>query len=284
MENKIFQEDFFVHSVLHPNRSLHMGVPVKEIGYLDSVKVTKDITYDKFLEITIRLSSHGEEKAVDVLNGKRFETPFPHVLIKKPGVHHFYSTLFPRKAFFFQYSIESFQRLQEIGVCFDPLVWQITLTDSLQYYIQKLTNLTSLFSLPLMREKADAFCWLLLLELLESRNKNNVYSDLYKKIQDIAVYIQAHCLEISSISELARAHGFSERSFLRHWMTFFSETPLQMIIRYKLEYACSCLRYTDMTISSIAEALQFSAIYFDRLFYKKIGMTPRQYRNACNSK
>ena len=132
------------------------------------------------------------------------------------------------------------------------------------------------------REKADAFCWLLLLELLESRNKNDVYSELYKKIQDIAVYIQAHCLEISSISELARTHGFSERSFLRHWMTFFSETPLQMIIRYKLEYACSRLRYTDMTISSIAEALQFSAIYFDRLFYKKIGMTPRQYRNACN--
>lgn len=284
MENKIFQEDFFVHAVLPPNRSLHTGFPVKEIGYLDSVKVAKDVTYDNFLEITIRLSSQAEEKAVDVLNGKRFETPFPHVLIKKPGIHHFYTTQFPRKVFFFQYSIESFAALQRIGVSFDPLVWQITLTDSLQYYIQKLTNLTSLLSLPLMHEKADAYCWLLLLELLESRNKNYAYSELYKKIQDIAVYIQAHCLEISSISKLARTHGFSERSFLRHWTTFFSETPLQMIIRYKLEYACNCLRYTDMAISSIAEILRFSTIYFDRLFYKKIGMTPRQYRNACDRK
>ena len=109
MENKIFQEDFFVHTVLPPNRSLHMGVPVKEIGYLDSVKVTKDVTYDKFLEITIRLSSQGEEKAVDVLNGKRFETPFPHVLIKKPGVHHFYTTQFPRKPSFSSIPLSRFR-------------------------------------------------------------------------------------------------------------------------------------------------------------------------------
>lgn len=283
METKIFLENFSIHKTLPPDRLLHVGVPVKEIGYLTSVKVAKEVIYDDFLEITIRLSSQGEEKAVDILDGKRFETPFPHVLIKKPRVHHIYTTQFPREAFFFQYSIESFQKLQKAGVDFDNLIWPITLTESMQFYIQKLTSLAPFLSLPLMREKIDTFCWLFLLELLENRDKDhNNCSELYKKIQDIAIYIQTHYLEIISISKLARDHGFSERSFLRHWMTYSSVTPLQMIIQCKLEHAYYRLRYTDMAIADIAEELRFSVIYFDRLFRKKTGMTPRQYRDNYN--
>ena len=51
------------------------------------------------------------------------------------------------------------------------------------------------------------------------------------------------------------------------------------IMRRKLEEAKSLLNYTDMTISEISEYLCFSSqAYFQNVFKKKYGITPKEYR------
>lgn len=56
------------------------------------------------------------------------------------------------------------------------------------------------------------------------------------------------------------------------------------ITRRKLEEAKSLLHYTDKTISEISEYLCFSTqSYFQNVFKKKYGMTPKEYRNQTNS-
>lgn len=277
MKVKIFLENFYVHALVPPERSVNMGFPLKEIGYLDSVKVSKDLVYSDFLEFTLRLSSQ-DEFSTDILDGREYRTPFPHVIIKKPGVHHAYTTESPRSAFFLQYHPDIYPKLEQAGFCFEPLIRPVVLTDSLLEKIHQMLDLAPLLHLPMFCEKADILAWSLLLELFAEPVRRQVEDKTFQKIQEAAIYLQNHCLEITRISDLAKRFGFSERSLLRHWKGYYGCTPVQTLLKYRLEYACSCLRYTDMPISSIASALQCSPIYFDRFFHRSTGMTPLKYR------
>ena len=56
-------------------------------------------------------------------------------------------------------------------------------------------------------------------------------------------------------------------------------TPLQYIIKKKIQHAQSLLLDTPMTVSEVARAIGMSdASYFIRLFKKNIGFTPQEYR------
>lgn len=281
MITDILQENFFVHTVIPRERSIDCGLPLKEIGYLDAVQVRKELIYDEMLEITVRLAS-AEPFAVDYLDGKRYETPFPHVLIKKPGVHHVYATREPRKAFFIQYYPESAAELEARGMSFDPLIWQISLTESLTAILEKLLKVTALIHLPMMREKADMLAWAFLLELLEFRQHDICSDERFRKFQEIASYLQIHYLKSPDIVRLAHLHGLSERSFYRYWNKYYNESPVAFLNRLKLEYAKNNLIYTDMTISEIASKLGYSTIYFDRFFKRWTGQTPCSYRREIS--
>lgn len=283
MESKIFFENFYVHALVPPERTVNMGFPLKEIGYLDSVKVTKDLVYSDFLEITFRLSSQ-DDFSTDILDGKEYRTPFPHVIIKKPGVHHTYTTESSRSVFFLQYPPDICSKLEQSGFCFDPLIRPIVLTKSILEKIHTLVDLAPLLHLPMFCEKVDILAWTLMLEILAQPVQKQVEDKRFLKIQEAAIYLQNHCLEVTRISDLAKEFGFSDRSLLRHWQKYYGCTPAETLLKYRLEYACSCLRYTDMSISAIASSLQCTAIYFDRLFRKRTGMTPRQYRSSCREK
>lgn len=273
----ILQEDFFVHTVIPRERTIDCGLPLKEIGYLDAVRVRKELVYDDMLEITVRLAS-AEPFAVDYLDGKRYETPFPHVLIKKPGVHHAYAMELPRKAFFLQYHPESVAVLEQRGMSFEPLIWQISLTDSLMAILEKLLKISALIHQPMMREKADMLAWAFLLELLEFRRSDICNDERFRKFQEIASSLQIHYLKSPDIARLAHQHGLSERSFYRYWNTYYNESPVAFINRLKLEYARNNLVYSNMTIAEIAAKLGFSPIYFDRFFKRRTGKTPCCYR------
>lgn len=279
MNAEILLEDFFVHTIIPPDRTIDTGLALKEIGYLDAVRVRKELTYSDMLEITIRLASQ-EGVAVDYLDGVRYETPFPHVLIKKPGVHHAYAAELSRKAFFLQYRPESVAVMEKAGVCFEPLIWRISLTETLSELINRLLQISALLHLPLIREKADALGWELFLELLEFRSQKVCDDDMFRKLQKIASYLQVHFLESPNIRKLAQTYGLSERSFCRHWKNYYPQSPAAMIGRLKLEYAKNCLTYTDMPVSAIAAKLNCSTIYFNRMFKRETEKTPLHYRRS----
>lgn len=279
----ILQEDFSVHARLPRERSLDCGLALKAIGYLDAVRVRKDLVYDGTLEITVRLAS-AEPFAVDILDGRRYETPFPHVLIKKPGVHHVYAAELPRKAFFLQFHPGSDAVLEQRGMSFDPLIWQISLTEPLMEILEKLLKLSALLHQPMMREKADTLAWAFLLELLEFRRNDIRRGERFRKFQEIVSSLQLHYLTSPDIARLTHLHGLSERSFYRCWNSYSSESPTAFINRLKLEYARNNLIYTDMTVSEIAAKLGYSTIYFDRFFKRQTGMTPGRYRKEFGGK
>lgn len=61
----------------------------------------------------------------------------------------------------------------------------------------------------------------------------------------------------------------------------YGMSSMQYVIRQKVQYAQQLLLTSDMSVSSVAEAIGISdTSYFIRLFRKQIGFTPQDYRHS----
>lgn len=92
-------------------------------------------------------------------------------------------------------------------------------------------------------------------------------------------YIESHYTEDISIDILAEISHYSPRHFTRIFTATYNSTPLNYILTLRINHACSLLRESRIPISYIALQCGFSdSNYFSRIFKKKTGLTPKQYR------
>ena len=98
-------------------------------------------------------------------------------------------------------------------------------------------------------------------------------------------YIYEHINESIRISDISEFVGLSQ-SYLSEM--FKNEMGINLnafIIEKKLEEAKILLSFSEREISEISNYLSFSSqSYFQNVFKKKIGITPRNYRNKINEK
>ncbi len=79
---------------------------------------------------------------------------------------------------------------------------------------------------------------------------------------------------------LAKKINRSESQMLRIFRRDFGTSPLAFLYEKKLEMAMNLLRNTDLPVKSVAAKLGFAdEFYFSRVFRKKCGKSPREYRN-----
>ena len=63
----------------------------------------------------------------------------------------------------------------------------------------------------------------------------------------------------------------------------FKTTPVQYLIKYRIEMACRLLQRSDMRIEDIALQTGFgSGNYFSRIFKSVVGVSPKDYRKEQN--
>lgn len=76
--------------------------------------------------------------------------------------------------------------------------------------------------------------------------------------------------ELTHMNKYYMAHSFAK---------YTGHSPIQYLNQRRMEAACTLLRDTDHSISSISSAVGFSSqSYFTQAFRKKYGMTPIKYR------
>jgi transcriptional regulator GlxA family with amidase domain len=92
-------------------------------------------------------------------------------------------------------------------------------------------------------------------------------------------YIEDHYLEPLTLEEIAAKSDISVRHLNRIFKSYYQTTPISYLLKLRLERACTLLKKTKLSITTIAYESGFSdSNYFTRLFTKGYGMSPKAYR------
>lgn len=134
-------------------------------------------------------------------------------------------------------------------------------------------------------------CKLLLLEIFSLMVRHHMLlpageamsaSDARKveRYKSVISYIENHYAEPVTLQMLADTIPCNSQYLCRFFREISGESPIQYLISYRLERACSLLRQTSKPITEIALDCGFDNIsYFIRKFKAQKGCTPKEYRS-----
>lgn len=92
-------------------------------------------------------------------------------------------------------------------------------------------------------------------------------------------WIATHFREPAPVAAMARLSGLAERSFARRFKAATGLSPIEYVHLLRLEEARHRLEATDDPVEGIANYAGYEdAAFFARLFRRKVGLTPAQYR------
>lgn len=101
----------------------------------------------------------------------------------------------------------------------------------------------------------------------------------YSKIADTLDYINEHISQNITLQMLADRIYLSKDRFSHLFKEIAGYSPIEYIIRKRINVACKLLLNSDMTIQEIASACNFcTAAYFSKTFAKYMKLTPSEYR------
>lgn len=126
----------------------------------------------------------------------------------------------------------------------------------------------------------ELFC-----QFMESKapqNSNTKKKQLFNDIQD---YIKWHRNTDIKVSDIADHFGYNKRYLSDFFKSIAGISLKQYILQEKIDVARYLLCEANDSISDIAYSLGFNDHHnFMKVFRKKVGLTPTQYRNACSKR
>ena len=232
-------------------------------------------------EFSLRLEADSGV-ATDEIDGRRYETPFPHLLIKRPGMKLHISFDDMRDTLFFCYSAETGQKLQQAGLISDEPFQPFELTGELAALLKQLQyclNRSQEFSIA---DRVDLLCFSILEELAFLRKLGSrPGDDAADRMRKAASFLQMNLRRTFSIAEIAAEFRISERTLFREWKKCYGGSPARYIARQRLLQARLLLENSLLSVDEIAVETGFcSGNYFITRFKKAFGMTPNAYRQT----
>ena len=98
-------------------------------------------------------------------------------------------------------------------------------------------------------------------------------------IRRCQAWISEHYARESPVAAMAEISGLAERSFKRRFAKATGLSPMDYVHTLRLEEAKQILETTDQPIEAVANEVGYEdASFFGRLFRRKVGVTPAQYR------
>lgn len=115
--------------------------------------------------------------------------------------------------------------------------------------------------------------------LLMHRQKLEEASPTTGEIWDAVAYFQKHYAEPIQISDYAKARHMSSAWFIHRFKQATGLPPMQYLQNLRLNTARSLLEGTDCSVAQAAAIAGFTdPLYFSRLFKKRLGISPTEYR------
>jgi PAS domain S-box-containing protein len=102
---------------------------------------------------------------------------------------------------------------------------------------------------------------------------------IYAEFSGVIDYINRNYPQPIEIGNLAKMMSLSISQFERRFKQVFQEAPVRFIVKIRVNEACKLLVNTRKPVSWIARATGFfDQSYFAKQFTKRMGLSPRQYR------
>lgn len=124
--------------------------------------------------------------------------------------------------------------------------------------------------------------WNLLIKELQE-NPDNQYiagTEQTNRLRSMIAYINNHYPEKITLAGIAKAAGVSEREVTRCFKKNIGQSPMDYLMKYRLNQSKKLLLETSMTITDICQQCGFSdSAYFGKVFRKSYDMTPSEYRS-----
>lgn len=123
--------------------------------------------------------------------------------------------------------------------------------------------------------------WTVLMREIEmQRLKGGLHASYHAdRIKDILSFLHNHYQEKITMSDISAHANVSTKECIRSFKNAFHQTPMDYLIRYRIEQAKKLLRETDEPITDIAFMTGFqNSAYFSKTFKKYTDNTPKEYR------
>lgn len=132
----------------------------------------------------------------------------------------------------------------------------------------------------LVRENLMNICLDVLRNCTILKEEKKVETKEVTRLKTMMTYLQSHYMEPITIAQLALLIHSSEREVLRCFQAHLKESPMQVLLQYRMMKACELLGTSEDSITEIASLCGFrDSSYFAKMFKRMVKMSPSQYRN-----
>lgn len=119
----------------------------------------------------------------------------------------------------------------------------------------------------------------LILELIKTFEKSGQQSFTPLHVRQLIEYIDSNYTKPISIDDLAKHSQRSKSGITGLFRKHYGKTPMQLIIRKRIDNACELLATTSLPVGEIGRLSGIDdQFYFSKLFKKMIGHSPLAYR------
>jgi len=152
-----------------------------------------------------------------------------------------------------------------------------------------LTHSALLRELSALDEHFDVGCagclyeYLTRLGRLTSRQSDPI-ANASKAIKRSVVYIRENFHKHITVSELSKRANLSESRFRVLFKEATGMSPIDYLTEFRIDQACRILTESDISIIRVSLLTGFEdPLYFSRVFKKRMGVSPKEYRSASKS-
>ena len=98
---------------------------------------------------------------------------------------------------------------------------------------------------------------------------------------EILRYMESNLDKPLTVLQIAEQFHLSENVLKKYFSRYTDGGVMEKFTDMKVKRAKALIREQSLNFTQIADALGFSSVhYFSRLFKKRTGMTPSEYRNS----
>lgn len=128
-----------------------------------------------------------------------------------------------------------------------------------------------------------------LIELMVNLSRNYIHADTTEaqallRVGNVIGSLEKQYAKDWTIAEILEIAHMSRSNFMRVFKKATGQTPIEYLLRLRIQEAMKRLRQTEMSITEIALEVGFNdSNYFSRQFKKAVGQPPNEYKKTRQS-